>query len=437
MHQGAILHTLGQSLRESFFMFWATLWALIGGFALAGAVQAFAPRQAMRTKLGDHRPAAVARASVLGALSSSCSYAAAAMARSLFTKGADFVTSMIFMFASTNLVVELGVVLIVLIGWQFAVAEYVGGLIMIGLLALLGGIFLTGRRARQRTPTEAKHGHDTGHDTGHETGHETGHDTETGHEPESWRRAIRTRAGWANAATYTITDLTMLRRELIIGFLGAGLLAVAVPATFWHGFFWSGHGVWTSIENAVIGPFIAIVSFVCSIGNVPLAAALWQQGISFGGVISFIFADLIALPLVLIYRKYYGTKLALRMLAVFWFVMAVAGLATELIFGAAGLVPARRLVQLAPEQLSWNYETVLNLIFLAVLAVLYYLHRSRARADEAGRYAIDPVCGMQVEKAVAPAQLSVEDQSYWFCSERCRDRFATSALGEAVSAPAR
>lgn len=153
VNQSAVLHTVGQSLRESFFMFWATLWALIGGFALAGAVQAFAPQAMMRTKLGNHRPAAVARASVLGALSSSCSYAASAMAKSLFAKGADFVTSMIFMFASTNLVIELGVVLVVLIGWQFAVAEYAGGAIMIGLLALLGGIFLTGRRVRSARAT--------------------------------------------------------------------------------------------------------------------------------------------------------------------------------------------------------------------------------------------------------------------------------------------
>ena len=257
----------------------------------------------------------------------------------------------------------------------------------------------------------------------------------TGHEPESWRAAILTRAGWANAASFTIADLTMLRRELLIGFLGAGILAVAVPAAFWHGLFWSGHGTLTSIENALIGPFIALVSFVCSIGNVPLAAALWQQGISFGGVISFIFADLIALPLVLIYRKFYGTRLALRMLAVFWLVMAAAGLATELIFGAAGLVPARRLAQLAPERLSWNYETVLNLIFLAIFCVLYYLHRSRAKAGGDERYAIDPVCGMQVAKATAPAQLGTGDASYWFCSDGCRDRFGATASTQVISAP--
>lgn len=424
---GTVLHNIGASLRESFFMFWETLWALILGFTLSGVVQAFVPRDALRAKLGDHRPAAVTRASVVGALSSSCSYAASAMAKSLFAKGADFVTSMIFMFASTNLVVELGIVLVVLIGWQFVAAEYVGGVIMIAALALLGGIFLTGRLV-----TAARVKLDTDHDQGsghvHSTGHEQGTHGEAAPEgadgeTPAWQAAVRTRSGWADAATYTIADLAMLRREMVIGFLGAGFLAVLVPAEFWHAFFISGHGIWTSIENAVVGPFIALISFVCSIGNVPLAAALWKGGISFGGVVSFIFADLIALPLVLIYRKFYGGRLALRMLAVFWAVMAAAGLVTELIFKAAGLVPTSRPVQIVPERLTWNYTTVLNIIFLLVFAALYYTYRNRKKLGGSDDYAIDPVCGMQVEKSAAPRRSTTEDGTHWFCSDRCCDRF--------------
>ncbi|HEY3904549.1 MAG TPA: permease [Streptosporangiaceae bacterium] len=458
---GTVLSNVGSSLREAFFMFWDTLWALIGGFALSGAVQAFVPREALRAKLGNHRPAAVARASVVGALSSSCSYAASAMAKSLFAKGADFVTSMIFMFASTNLVVELGVVLVVLIGWEFVAAEYVGGIIMIALLALLGGLFLSGRAvSTARAKLDAEHDQGTGHV--HRTGHEQGapadhtshdhsshdhraddhgagdpgtddrgaHDHEahgSREEPgQPWRRAIRTRAGWADAATYTIADLTMLRREMIIGFGVAGFIAVLVPDAFWHAFFISGHGIWTSIENAIVGPFIALISFVCSIGNVPLAAALWKGGISFGGVVSFIFADLIALPLVLIYRKFYGTRLALRMLAVFWTVMAAAGLITELIFSGAGLIPTRRPIQIVPEHLTWNYTTILNIIFGVIFAVLYFLYRNRSKFGGGDGYAIDPVCGMQVEKSAAPRQLSIEGQNYWFCSDRCCDRFGAT-----------
>ena len=410
-------------------------------------MQAFVPREALRAKLGNHRPAAVTRASVVGALSSSCSYAASAMAKSLFAKGADFVTSMIFMFASTNLVVELGLVLVVLIGWEFVAAEYVGGVIMIVLLALLGGLFLSGRVvSAARAKLDAEHDQGTGHEhrTGHEQGAPTSHDHDghdghgTGDEPtQPWRRAIRTKAGWADAATYTVADLTMLRREMIIGFVVAGFIAVLVPDVFWHTFFITGHGIWTSIENAIVGPFIALISFVCSIGNVPLAAALWKGGISFGGVVSFIFADLIALPLVLIYRKFYGTRLALRMLAVFWTVMAAAGLVTEVIFSGAGLIPARRPIQIVPEHLTWNYTTILNIIFLVIFGVLYFLYRKRDRFGGGDGYAIDPVCGMQVEKSAAPRQVSIEGQTYWFCSDRCCDRFDASPDRFAEAVPRR
>jgi uncharacterized protein len=238
-----------------------------------------------------------------------------------------------------------------------------------------------------------------------------------------WRARLRSKADWADAASYTIADLTMLRKEMIIGFAGAGFLAVLVPTAFWHAFFIHGHGIWTSIENAVVGPFIALISFVCSIGNVPLAAALWKGGISFGGVVSFIFADLIALPLVLIYRKFYGGALAIRMLAVFWTVMAAAGLATELIFKALGLIPVHRPVQIVPDRLTLNYTTILNILFLLIFALLYWAYRNRNRLGGGARYAIDPVCGMQVEKTAAPASAAAEGQTVWFCSDRCRAKF--------------
>ncbi len=402
-----VLSDLGSSLRESFFMFWDTLWALLGGFALSGAVQAFVPGRALRARLGDHRLGAVTRASAAGVLSSSCSYAASAMARSLFAKGADFVTSMIFMFASTNLVIELGVVLVVLMGWQFAVAEYAGGIIMIGLLALLGGLFLTARLTSAALPDASSPAQDHGQ-----------------------MPAIRTRSGWTSAATYAVADLSMLRRELLIGFLGAGFLATLVPAAFWRVFFLSGHGLLTSVENAIAGPFIAMITFVCSIGNVPLAAVLWHEGISFGGVISFIFGDLVALPLVFVYRKFYGGRLALRMLAGFWALMATAGLVTELVFGAAGLIPARQQqAPVAPEHLDLNYTTVLNVIFIAIFGLLYYLHRTGDRQAASSSLAIDPVCGMQVAKAAAPAQLPAETGTYWFCSDHCLDKFTGPAAG--------
>ena len=216
----------------------------------------------------------------------------------------------------------------------------------------------------------------------------------------------------------------MLRRELLIGYVVAGFLAVLVPVHVWNAVFLHGHGFWTALENAVVGPFIAIISFVCSIGNVPLAAALWAGGISFGGVIAFIFADLITFPLLLIYRKYYGTGLAVRLLALFWVLMSTAGLMVGGLFAALGLQPEHRSAHIVATHFQWNYTTFLNIVFLAIAGVLYWLYRHRDRLGGGVDYAIDPVCGMQVLKANAPASLVHEGQQYWFCSDHCRDRFA-------------
>jgi uncharacterized membrane protein YraQ (UPF0718 family) len=391
---GRVAADIGRSVREGFYMFWDTLWALVLGFTLSGAVQAFASRDAMQRQLGDHRPASVARASIYGMVSSSCSYAASAMAKSLIARGADFLAAMVFMFASTNLVFELGIVLVVLIGWQFVVAEFVGGVIMIGLLVLTGGLWFRGRaltEARQAAEGENAGGHHHGPDGG------GGDDAQQ----VAWRQRIRSKAGWSDAAGYTMSDLTMLRREMVIGFLVAGFLAVLVPVRFWNDVFIHGHGFWTTLENVVVGPFVAIISFVCSIGNVPLAAALWKGGISFGGVVSFIFADLITLPLLLIYRKQYGRRMALRMLGGFWLVMSLAGLVTEYLFKALGWVPGTRPTIIAGDTLGFNYTTVLDSIALVVFALIYWLYRNQERLGGGAGYAQDPVCGMQVETATA------------------------------------
>jgi uncharacterized membrane protein YraQ (UPF0718 family)/YHS domain-containing protein len=414
-----VLVDIGRSLREGFFMFWETLWPLILGFGLSGAVQAFVGRESMQRKLGDHRPASVTRASLYGIVSSSCSYAASAMAKSLFVKGADYLAAMVFMFASTNLVIELGIVLVVLMGWQFAVSEFVGGIIMIVLLATIGAFWLRGgqiSRARERL----REGND---DAEHQ--HDRVEEDQRQREPVSKR--LRSLPGWADSATYTMSDLTMLRRELFVGYTVAGFLAVLVPTSVWQTVFISGHGFWTSLQNVIVGPFIAIISFVCSVGNVPLAAALWSGGISFGGVISFIFADLIAFPLLMIYRRYYGTRLMLRMLAVFWALMSTAGLVTEGIFRAAGLVPTVRPTTVAPAHFSWNYTTYLNIVFLLLFALLYWIYRNRERFGAGSGYAKDPVCGMQVEIAHAQTSLRRGGERFYFCSDHCAERFGSGA----------
>jgi uncharacterized protein len=375
------------SLREAFFMFWETLWALVVGFGLSGVVQAFVSKDQMQRVMGDHRVPSILRASGFGMVSSSCSYAATAMAKSLFQKGADFIAAMTFMFASTNLVVELGVVSLILMGWQFAAAEFIGGAVMIVLLVLVGSFALRGIVA-----DSAPVGHN--------------HDAAKGK--------------LADAASYAIADITMLRKELLVGYVVAGFLAVLVPMQAWNDVFLRGHGFWTSAENVIVGPFIAFISFVCSVGNVPMAAALWHGGISFGGVIAFIFADLITLPLVLIYRKYYGTKVALRLFATFYVVMAAAGLIVEGLFALVGAVPAHRHSDIAATHFEWNYTTFLNIGFLVVFGVMYWLHRSRKSSDG---FASDVVCGMQVQTANAPAHVTHGGHDYWFCSDRCRERF--------------
>jgi uncharacterized membrane protein YraQ (UPF0718 family) len=360
------LGDIGRGLDEAFFMFWQTLWALVLGYLISGAVQAFVSRAEMRRALGDHRLAAVARGTVFGAISSSCSYAAAAVARTLVAGGADFTTAIVFMVASTNLVVELGLVLWLLIGWQFALAELVGGVIMVALLALVLPRYVGAAGVR---PV----------DGGHDHGDQGGPDDDV-----PWSLRLRSRQRWGAAAAATRADLLMVRRELLLGFLIAGMLSALVPVHAWQTLFVTGHGLGASVENVVVAPVLACISFVCSIGNVPLAAALWRGGISFGGVVAFVYADLLALPLILIYRRYFGTAVTVRLVAVLWAVMSAGGLATEYLFRWLGLVPESRPHAVVHTGFALDHTLVLDAVALAVLAVLFLNgRRSPAYAADA------------------------------------------------------
>jgi uncharacterized membrane protein YraQ (UPF0718 family)/YHS domain-containing protein len=414
-----VLETIGRSLSDGLGMFWETLWALVLGFALSGAVQAFVSRAEMQRALGDHRPATIAKAGFFGAASSSCSYAASALAKTLFSRGADFTAAQAFMFASTNLVLELGIVLWLLIGWEFAAAEFVGGTIMIALLTVvLPRVVGAAEQHAARERLTSAEGVPTEHDA---------HGAGNGDSSRlPWRTRLRSRSGWSAAASYTISDLTMLRKELVVGFVVAGFADAAVPVSFWRSLFLAGHGFWSVLENVVLGPFLAIISFVCSIGNIPLAAALWAGGITFGGVIAFVFADLIALPLLFIYRKCYGTRLTLKLLAVFWGTMSLAGLATEYLFKAFSIAPSAssaRHGMVGRDVFGWDYTTVLDVVALAVFAGLYWLYRNRERFGGGSGYAKDPVCGMQVQIEHAPASVRRDGRTLYFCSDHCRHRF--------------
>ena len=391
-------------LLEGWWMLFDTSWALVLGFTLSGMVQAFVSKTQMKSVLGDHRPKTVARASFFGMVSSSCSYAASALGKSLFSRGADFTTSMVFMFASTNLVIELGLVLLILIGWQFAAAEFVGGAVMIILLTILVP------RLIPESLIQAARGELEEADV-----------PET--KPQSWRAKFRSRQGWKNAAGYTMGDFIMLRKELIIGFIVAGLASTLVPVHVWSALFLSGHGLLSAVENAIIGPFIAFISFVCSIGNIPLAAALWQGGITFGGVIAFIFADLLAFPLVMIYRKYYGNKLAIRLSLIFWLVMSLSGLITEGIFSLLSAIPAHRMGKMSTTHLGWNVTSVLNVLAILVLGIVYSLYKTKGSTEMENEFAQDVVCKMQVRISDAPAKAEHEGKMYYFCMPGCKESF--------------
>lgn len=413
-----VLGVVARSLLEAFFMFWATLWALILGFTLSGIVQSFVSRHDMHKLMGDHKPKTIVRGSLLGIASSSCSYAATALAKSLFQRGADFTTATVFMVASTNLVIELGIVLWLLIGWQFAVAEFVGGTMMIVLFWLLAPRVFPAKQiaaARERLNTKAA-----------ADAHRHGMADEDTIENVPLRERLKSRTGWVAAASYAISDLKMLRKELVIGYLVAGVLAIAVPASIYSVVFFHGHGFWTDLENVIVGPFIAFISFVCSIGNVPLAAALFQGGFSFGGTVAFIFADLITLPLVPIYAKFYGWRLTLRLFFAFWAVMSAAGLAVDYLFRLIRIPAPARPVQIAPERFEWNYTTWLNIVFVVIGLVVYLVYRNRGKLIPQSPYATDLVCGMQVERANPGATTVLDGRTYYFCCDQCRDRFTAN-----------
>jgi uncharacterized membrane protein YraQ (UPF0718 family) len=353
---------IGHALAIAGAMTWEILWALILGFALSAVVQAVVRRSAIIRLLGDDRPRTLAIATGLGIASSSCSYAAVALARSLFRKGASLVAAMTFEIASTNLVVELGIILALLMGWQFTAAEFVGGPIMIVIMAVLFRLFL-----RERLLRSAGDQADRGL-AGSMEGH-AAMDMSVRREGSFWRRLL-SREGFTSVSHVFVMEWAAILKDLVLGLLIAGAIGAWVPASFWRGFFLTDHPLGSALWGPVVGPLVAVVSFVCSIGNVPLAAVLWNGGISFGGVVAFIFADLIILPIINIYRKYYGGRVALFITATFFVAMVVAGYLVELIFGVTGLIPDERNAMVMQEGISWNYTTWLNIVFLALAAAL-------------------------------------------------------------------
>jgi len=356
------LDALGHALALAGSMTWEITWSLIGGFTLSAVIQAVVRRETVVRLLGDDRPKTIALATGLGAASSSCSYAAVALARALFRRGASFTAAMAFEIASTNLVIELGIILALLIGWQFTLAEFIGGPIMIVLMAVAFRLFV-----RQRLIDAARQQADKGL-PGSMEGH-AAMDMSIKAEGSFWRRLLSAE-GYTSVSHIFVVEWAAVIRDVVAGLLIAGAIGAWVPATFWQHLFLTSHPLTARLWGPLIGPVVSVLSFVCSIGNVPLAAVLWNGGISFGGVVAFIFADLIIIPILIIYRKYYGTKMMLTLLGIFYLTMVMSGYIVEFLFGGLGLIPAERAAKVTEKGISWSYTTVLNIIFLLLAAAL-------------------------------------------------------------------
>jgi uncharacterized protein len=396
-----VLSKLGDGLSNAFLMAWEVWWALVLGFAISAVVQAWVPRERIEAALsgGGLRP--VARATGLGAASSSCSYAAIAIAKSLFQKGASAASALAFQFASTNLVWELGLVLWILIGWQFTLAEFVGGLVLVALMGLLLRLFVSPRaeeRAREHAErVQARHEH-------HAAGTQM-----------PLRERLTSVSAWSDVAHNFRADWKMLWKEITAGFLLAGFIGL-LGNDFFNGLFLTdAPAVWQTLWNVIAGPIIAVLSFVCSVGNVPLAAVLWTGGISFAGVVAFIFADLIVLPILLAYRKYYGLGFAMRITALMFVTMVLAALVVDLLFAATGLIPeSRPSTDEIFSSIELDYKLALNAFGLVVFVALFALTMRRG--------ATDPVCGMKIDRVKALTAQHA-GQTYYFCSAHCLHAF--------------
>ncbi len=382
------IHWLWQGLYHAVLMGWETFWALVVGFAVSAGLQTFASKERMGEIFGRVNFRSMALATGFGAASSSCSYAAAAAARSAFTQGAALVPALAFMFASTNLVIELGAVLWLLLGWRFVLAEVIGSFVLVGLLWSLARLLFP----RDLESSARAHAEAQGPDDGGGCCHH-GNDAHHGHEPAASGHAQPGR--WQRLGTAFVMDWQMLWKEIAVGFLIAGYLSVLIPEAWWKALFLShGPAGWRLVENACVGPLIAVASFVCSVGNLPLANLLWSDGISFGGVLSFIFADLLIIPLILIYRKSFGGRPAAYITAVLFLSMVGAGIVVDLIFSACGWLPTgpRPPSTLQHMHLQWNYTSWLDLAALPVAAILFWLHhRGSAHGSDAAPHEAETV----------------------------------------------
>jgi uncharacterized membrane protein YraQ (UPF0718 family)/YHS domain-containing protein len=392
---------IGDGLSNTFLMAWDVWWALVLGFAISAIVQAWVPRERIQRALGGAGPRPIALATGLGAASSSCSYAAIAIAKSLFQKGASAASALAFQFASTNRVFELGLVIWVLIGWQFTLAEFVGGIVLIVVMTVLLRLFVSTRLEEQAREHAQKA--------------EAGHQHHSAGAQLTLRQRLASIDAWSDVAHNFRNDWAMLWREITIGFFLAGFIGLLGNDFFDGVFVRHASPALRTVENVILGPIVAMLSFVCSVGNIPLAAVLWSGGISFAGVLAFIFADLIVIPIILAYRKYYGAKFALRITALMFVTTVISAMILDALFAGLGLIPHTR-----PTRgdifgsVKVDYKLFTNVLGVAIFASLFWL------TTHSG--ATDLVCRMKVGRHKAMT-MDFAGQTRYFCSEHCLHAF--------------
>jgi uncharacterized membrane protein YraQ (UPF0718 family) len=441
-----MLATLGseivEALRIGVGFLWTAAWAIIMGLVITSLVQVYVSKERMAAVLGDGDLAGVTKATLFGAASSGCSFGAVAIGKGLFKKGAHVVNFLAFMFASTNLIVELGLMILILLGWEFLVAELLGGLILIAVMAVIVHLTLPENHFEEVRAELNQRDHDHGVSEDPTCGMEgkdeyslvtDGGETlkfcsegcmETYQQETAssggWRDELLSWGGWYKVGNQYRKEWSMLYKDVIAGFLISGFVIVFVPQWVWNTLFLQGDGLLVSAENAVMGVAIAIISFVGSMGNVPFAVALWGGGVSFAGVIAFVYADLITVPVLNVYRKYYGVKVMLYILSVFFVTMAFTGFLMEQLFDVLGIVPDLAGGMTASEQTYFelNYTFYLNVIAFALSGFLLYVYRRGLGAP--GQYR-DPVCGMRTGEDGPSA--THDGETYHFCSSTCKRAF--------------
>jgi len=363
-----LLHKIGEGLLMAAGMAWKTGWSLVLGFAISAVLQTIVSADTLKDRLGDNGVKPVAIAAAAGAASSSCSYASASIMRTLFKRGAALGPSLAFLIASTNLVLELGVILWLLMGWRFVIAEWLGGIVMVAVVALLAHwlvprSFIKDAREHQETG----HGHDHG---------------PMSVEGNSWRARLANPATRPAIGAAFVMEWRMLWKDLLAGFLIGGMLSALVPHGFWQQLFLSDAPAWLRVPaDVLIGPVVAMLSFVCSIGNVPLALTLWGGGASFGGVLAFLYADLIILPLIDAYRRYFGWRVALTITGLLLASMVIAALVIGFVFSAVGAVPPPVAAPTAAISFRIDYTFFLNLAAAALALWLVWSSRKAPTHD--------------------------------------------------------